>query len=168
VDKLKKWLDVAANVAILGVCVLILVVGIKRYILPDSVSALAAPSAGTHLSVPGVDWSHSNRTLVMVLSTQCHFCSESAEFYKRLLPEASLRGTQVVAVLPQSPEESREYLTHLGLTTSNVTIQQQGATGIRVTGTPTLILADNKGSVLRAWPGKLAPKGEAEVLGEIR
>ncbi|MGC1786602.1 MAG: hypothetical protein WA718_07680 [Terriglobales bacterium] len=166
-DKMKKWLEVAANVAIICVCVLIAVVGVKRYLLPGPVSAFSTPSKGTRLSVPGFDWSRSNRTLVMVLSTQCHFCSESAEFYKKLLPEATLRGTQVVAVLPQSPEESRQYFANLGLPTSNVTIQQEGATGIHVSGTPTLILADNKGSVIRAWAGKLAPGGETEVLGEI-
>jgi hypothetical protein len=167
VDKLKKWLEIAANVAIICVCMLIAVVGVKRYLLPSPASAFSTPSKGTRLSVPGFDWSRSDRTLVMVLSTQCHFCSESAEFYKKLLPEATTRGTQIVAVLPQSPEESRLYLTSLGLPTSNVSIQQEGATGIHVSGTPTIILADNKGLVVRAWVGKLAPSGETEVLGEI-
>ena len=166
-DKWKKWLEVGANVAIVCVCVLIIVIGVKRYLMPTPNADLAGPAKGTHLALAGVDWNHANRSLVMVLSTQCHFCSESAEFYKKLLPEASDRKIQVVALLPQSPEESRQYLTHLGLSISNVAVQQEQAATVHVAGTPTLILVDNKGLVVRSWAGKLPAPGEEEVLSQI-
>lgn len=164
----KKWLEVVTNVAILCVCVLIVVIGVKEYLSPNTAAALAGPSKGTHVSLPGVDWSRGNRTLVMVLSTQCHFCSDSAGFYQKLLPQAIDRKIPVVAILPQSIEESRQYLTRLGLQASSISVLQEPMSAVHVSGTPTLFVVDHQGLVQRAWSGKLAASGETEVLSEVQ
>jgi hypothetical protein len=163
----KKWLEVITNIAVLCVCVLIAFIGIRDFLSPNTRAVLSGPSKGTHVSLPGVDWSRANRTLVMVLSTQCHFCSDSAAFYQKLLPAAITRNIPVVAVLPQSIPESRQYLTGLGLQTSNISVLQEPMAAVHVSGTPTLFVVNNHGLVQRAWSGKLQAPGEAEVLNEI-
>ncbi len=164
----KQRLEVLTNVAIICVCVLIAVIGVKKFLLGGTPGApVSGPAKGARISLPEVDWSRADQNMVLVLSTQCHFCSESAEFYRRLLPQAGARKVQIVAVLPQSAEESRRYLTGLGLPVSDVAVRQSPLTEIQASGTPTLIVVDKKGVVTRTWFGKLGPQGEAEVWKEL-
>jgi len=164
----KTRLDVAVNVAILSVCVLIAVIGVKKFLLNNAAPAASMPKTGTHLSLSGVDWSRADRTLVMALSTQCHFCSESAGFYQRLLRAASVSKVPVVAVFPQPTAEAREYWASHGLALGGVDLEQAPLKAISVSGTPTLIVVDRNGLVAGAWVGKLAARGEAEVIKQIQ
>ena len=164
----KTRLDVAVNVAILCVCVLIAVIGVKKFLLNNAPPAASMPKTGTHLNLAGVDWSRADRTLVMALSTQCHFCSESAGFYQRLLRAASVSKVPVVAVFPQPTAEAREYWASHGLAPSGVDLEQAPLARISVSGTPTLIVVDRKGLIAGAWVGKLAARGEAEVIKQIQ
>jgi hypothetical protein len=167
-SKWKNGLEIATNVAILCVCILIGAIAIRRFLLVDPLgSAPSVPPPGTQLSLPGVEWSRANRTLLMVLSTQCHFCSESADFYRRLLPEARARNIPVVAAFAQSPEEARQYLGNLGLPLSSIAVTQTPPAVLQVPGTPTVMVVDGKGLVIRAWAGKLPAQTEGEVFMEI-
>jgi len=168
VSRWKSSLEVAVNVAILCVCVLIGVIGVKKFLLHSPDTAALMPQKGTRLELAGVDWSRADRTLVMALSTQCHFCSESAGFYQRLLPAATVSKVPVVAVFPQPTNEARAYWTSQNLPLGGVDLEQAPMERIRVSGTPTLIVVDRKGLILRAWAGKLPAQGEAEVIKAIQ
>src|SRR6202044_401626 len=109
-----------------------------------------------HLSL-GVDWSANNRTLLLALQTNCHFCTESAPFFRRLAA-ASVGNARTVAVLPQSPDAAKQYLDGLGVRVDE--IKQASLPGIGVTGTPTLMLVDSSGFVRGAWTGVLTSGGE--------
>ncbi len=114
-----------------------------------------------------MDWAKSNRTLLLVLQEGCHFCSESAPFYQRLAREtAQLSGVHLVAVLPQDVAEGTKYLNSLGVPIQDV--RQARLDAMRVAGTPTLILIDDKGVVTNSWVGKLSGEKEAEVLNQLR
>lgn len=164
-----KKIEVAANVAILVVALLLGVVLVKRYLLPSpppGPQRAEQLKPGEKLTLSDVDWGQSKRTLVMVLSTNCHFCTESAPFYQRLAREQSGRGdVRLMAVLPQSVEESRKYLDTNGVAVGDVRQVQPGA--IRVSGTPTLIMVDSSGAVVDSWLGKLPPEKEEEVLKSL-
>jgi hypothetical protein len=164
----KSGLELAANIAILCVCVLIGVIGVKKFLLNSPGAAVLMPQKGARFDLADVDWSRADRTLVMALSTQCHFCSESAGFYQRLLPAATVSKVPVVAVFPQPTNEAREYWTSRGLPLSGVALKQAPMERIQVSGTPTLIVVDRKGLILRAWAGKLPAQGEAEVIKAIQ
>ena len=90
------------------------------------------------------DIAKDKRTLVLALSTQCHFCTESAPFFQRIRKETS-KNLKMVAVLPQPVSESHKYLEGEGVQVDDV--RQAPLTTIGVRGTPTLLLVDNVGSV---------------------
>lgn len=163
-----KKIELLANVSIVAIALLLGAVLIREYLLPGgqrppSVASQIQP--GSKVELPGVDWSKSDRTLLLALQKGCHFCTESAPFYRRLAPAASEKNIRVVAVLPQSQDESRQYLAELGVPVSEVA--QATLSSLNVRGTPTLILVDNKGQVIDSWIGKLPGDGEAKVLTRL-
>ena len=121
---------------------------------------------GQRLALPGVDWEKNRRTLVLALQTGCRFCSESGPFYERLAEQRARFGeTRFIAVLPQTPDESRSFLSQLGVRVDD--IMQGSLANIGVRGTPTLLLVNSGGIVTEAWPGKLGPQAEQAVLSRL-
>jgi hypothetical protein len=165
--KWKSGLDVAANVAILGVCILIGVIGVKKFLLNDP-HAAHMPRKGSRLELPGMDWGRSDRTLMLALSTQCHFCDDSSGFYRRLSREAAAAGVPIVAVFPQSADEARTYWMNHSLPLAVVEFVQVPEDRLPISGTPTVVLLDRKGVVLRAWTGKQPASGEAEIIHAVQ
>jgi len=162
-------LEVLTNLAIIFAAVLLSVVLIKNYLLPyyskDGPRDFSVP-AGAKVSLPGVDWSNNNQTLLLVLQKGCHFCTESAPFYQRLVRETAGReNIHLIAVLPQTSDEGKKYLDDLGVTIEEVKQAQLDSIGVH--GTPTLILVNNQGVVITSWVGKLSADGEAEVLRRL-
>jgi hypothetical protein len=163
---LTRKLEVGANVAIIIVALLLGAVLVKRFLLSPAPQAPHEIAAGTKVDLPGVDWHRDGKTLVLVLQKGCHFCAESAPFYQRLVREASGRPVQLVAVLPQGTEEAKAYLSELNV--SVPTVMQASLRTLGVSGTPTLILVDDRGAVIKSWVGKLPAEQEAEVLNKVR
>jgi hypothetical protein len=166
---LKSWqkrIEVATNVAILCAFLMVAALATKRFFERPVDASGRGPRIGTAISLPGVDWGKSNLSLVMALSTGCHFCSESSEFYRRLVPSAANRGVRVLAVLPQPLVESRGYLEKLGVPVTEVV--ESPLAVLDVPGTPTLIVLDRQGRIKKAWAGKLDPEREKQVLASLQ
>lgn len=169
-SSLIKRIELIANLAIIVVAILLGVVLVRSYLFPRSLAFQTANASaiqpGTKLSLSGVDWKANGRTLVMALSTQCHFCSESASFYQRIAQERAKSGSvRLVAVLPQPVEESQKYLKELGVTVDE--IKQAKLDSFGVNGTPTLIVANDQGIVTDSWRGKLTDEKENVVLSRL-
>jgi hypothetical protein len=180
-DSTMKTFQVAAHVAIIITAGLVCAVLIRNYLGGQPLSAPVVrdnptPAAeqspvatnavqpGTKLTFTNIDWESNGQTLIVALSDKCHFCSESALFYKRLARE---RGqTRLVAVLPQPVEDGRKYLDSLGVKIEDVRQVSFPSVGLRAT--PTLILADNKGVAIDSWIGRLPADRELEVLSHLR
>jgi thiol-disulfide isomerase/thioredoxin len=177
-----KKLEVLANIAVVITSVTLCSVLVKKYFFSptkqeapvEAVQSKSPPSgapqrpsipAGTKVSLPGIDWSKSTRTVVLALSTTCHFCSESAPFYQKLQQQKPT-DVRVVAVLPQPIEDSRNYLNKLGVRVTDVF--QSSLSSVGVSGTPTLLLVDNEGSVTGSWVGKLSESEAAQVIAQIQ
>jgi hypothetical protein len=175
-----KKLDVLANVAVIITSFILCSVLVKKYFFSatkqeSSVEAAQAKSAvlnasrrpiqaGTKISLPGIDWSKSTRTVVLALSTTCHFCSESGPFYQKLQQQKP-SSVRLIAVLPQPVEDSRNYLSKLGVSVADVV--QSSLPSVGVSGTPTLLLIDNQGAVTDSWVGKLSDSEVAKVIAQI-
>ena len=166
-----KRIEVAANVAIIMVALLLGFVLVKRFILnsapPDQAALFNTSKPGTKISLPENDWSQSDRHLVLVLQKDCHFCTESAPFYRRLIEVlAKRKDVQLIAALPHNVGESKQYLD--GLSVSINDLRQADPSSIGVSGTPTLLLVDRTGTITDVWVGKLPPEKEQEVLSRLQ
>lgn len=165
---LARSIEVMANVAIILVAIVLGIVSINRYViappLPNSEPAVVTNPTNAKLRVDGVDWTKKRKTLVFAISSTCHFCTESAPFYRQLAE--SHESTQLIAVLPQPVTEGRRYVSGLGLEFDNVL--QAPLNSINVRGTPTLLLVNRAGDVMGTWVGRLPPDREAEVLAQLK
>jgi hypothetical protein len=166
---LAKKVELLANVAIILVALLLGVVLVKQYLLQDARTAPPANQVprGTKITLSGVDWSGSDQTLLLVLSEDCRFCTESAEFYRRLAQEKARRGgPRMIALLPQETDKGRAYLKRLDVAVDDVRQVPLHVLGVR--GTPTLIVVASTGVVTESWVGKLSAEEENEVLSQFR
>src|SRR5437899_5098165 len=100
-SSLMKKIEVAANVAIIAVAILLGATLVRSYLLSrvllsraqtQTTQPVAAIQPGTQLSLPDIDWQTNGRTLILALSTECHFCTESAPFYHRVAEERAKNG----------------------------------------------------------------------------
>jgi hypothetical protein len=169
-SNLNKKIELLANIAIIVVAILLGVIITNRYLLtappkPEAVEG-ARIKTGMKLSLSGVIWDKADKTLLLVLSTNCRFCTESALFYQRLAQQKTGHmGVRLIAVLPQSVSESEKYLNDHGVFVDEVT--QAVPTTVYARATPTLILVDRTGSVVESWVGKLPPEKEFEVMRRL-
>jgi thioredoxin-related protein len=160
-----KYLDRIANIAVIVAVVALLVV-----ILRGEFGRRRAPAAPTQslvgkiVSLPGVQFPKDRSSLLLVVSTSCHFCKDSLPFYKKVTEE--LRGKlNVIAVLPQSQPEAQEFLRDAGVEADQIVSASVDKVGAR--GTPTLLLVGKSGAVEHEWLGKLDVKGQQEVLSLV-
>lgn len=157
-----RKLEIATNVAVLFVAVLVGLLALKQFGGPRA--SQPQIKIGERIALKGVNWGH--RNLVLALSSACHFCSESAPFYKRLARQIQQQSdVQIMAILPQPVEAGRAYLDGLGISIDD--IRQVRFSDVPIPGTPTLLLVNPKGEVEKAWIGKLTPDVESEVLKEF-
>lgn len=168
---IKGTIEVVANLSIIAVAVLFCVVLVKSYVLPAPVPQFADSTPeiskgikrGDAITLPEIDWQKNGKTLLMALSTTCHFCTKSGPFYQRLAKEHG--DARLVALVPQSTEEGQSYLRQLHVDVDDVRQASLGQLG--VSGTPTLILVNGSGVVDDVWVGALAPDKENEVIGRL-
>ncbi len=169
-DGLTKKIEVFANVAIIIVAIVLTGVLVKKFVFSDTAATARIPkeniAAGTKINLPAADWSANGQTLLLILSTDCHFCHESLPFYQRIIKQSADSGrVKIAAVFPQDTETSREYLKANNVTVSRVF--QANPPNLGVGGTPTLLLVDKDGTVTQTWFGKLAAPEENQVLGQL-
>lgn len=165
-NELGPKIEILANVAIVVVAVTLTVVIYQNHYRPQIHSSQPEIELGASIPLKNVNWTASDFTLVLALSTRCHFCTESAPFYQELVSRIS--GSQKIhmtAIFPQSTSEGREYLQTLGIGITD--IQQHELSSIPVAGTPTLLLVDRQGRLIQKWRGKLKPQHQADILQRL-
>jgi thioredoxin-related protein len=165
-----KKIELVANVAIIAVSCLLATVLVKNYLFTKpALNQSTRPTASqnpANLSVSSLDinWKQDKQTLILAVSSSCHFCSASAPFYKRLFENR--KGTRLIAVFPQPVNEGQDYLKQLGVAVDEVRNSDFVAMGVQ--GTPTLLLVDSAGVLKNSWVGKLSSEQEIDVLNAVR
>jgi thioredoxin-related protein len=168
-SKLSQKVELTANILIIVVAVLLVGVITQKYFFGSSTGSNAPtrvqPTVGAKINLPEVDLSAQPKTLVLVLQKGCRYCTESAAFYKRLQENTQNKNIKLVAVLPGKTEESTAYLGELGII--NMEVKQSPLDNLQTSGTPTLILTNDKGEVTNFWIGKLPADKEDEVINQL-
>lgn len=164
-----KRIEIASNIAIIGVGVLLAVFLVKNLFFSSKDTSMPnrLPVSGTKLQLADSSWAKYQQTVLLVLKEDCHFCSESAPFYQRLAQAlASENEMQLVAVLPEEVGVGRAYLKKLDVSVNE--IRQCSLDSLGVGGTPALIVTDSEGRVTSSWLGKLTPDKESEVMSRLK
>jgi len=162
--KIARKIEVAANIAIIITACLVAVFFIRNH-MGEKSGQRHTIALGTHFALKNIHWEASRKTIVLALSTSCHYCTESAGFYRDLVKECQTRGVRTIAVLPQTVIEAQSYLIKEGVKVDDV--RQAPLSSFEITGTPTLLLINSEGKVEHVWYGKLPPNGEKDVLAKL-
>lgn len=158
-----KKIEVAANVAIIAVALLAIAFFVTNFGMSRKPVPSPKISTGARFALGQIDWQKKN--VVLALSTTCHFCTESAGFYRELVQECQKRHIRTIAVLPQAISEAQSYLSNEQVSVDEV--RQGSFPDLQIGGTPTLLLVDYRGLVENVWVGKLPANKEKEVLEKI-
>jgi thioredoxin-related protein len=151
----KKYLNRVLNIAIIIACLGLLVALIHRH-------NLARRGSNRTISLDGVDFSQSKKTLLLFFQRDCEVCQASLPFYRSLLQESHLStSVQFVFITPEAPVVAERFLKDQGISSITVLEGRHGILGVR--STPTLILTDSEAAVRGYWVGQLTPEGEAEI-----
>ncbi|MGH9581383.1 MAG: peroxiredoxin family protein [Bryobacteraceae bacterium] len=164
--------ETGANVATMIAACLLSIALVKVYFIPSPplrptrTPDMATTFLGKNLKsqLPGIDWSRNGHTVLLALSTHCHFCSESAPFFSQLSGESG-KAFKIIAVLPQPLPEARDYLNREGVRVDQV--RELSLDQVGVVGTPTMLLVNSGGIVTKAWVGKLDPEQQKQAVKAI-
>src|SRR5438874_1081815 len=162
--KIVRKIEIAANVAIIIAACLVAVFFVRNY-MTEKAGQSHTNALGSRFALKNINWEASRRNVVLALSTTCHYCNESAGFYRDLVKECQTRGVRTIAVLPQTVSEAQSYLFNEGVKVDDV--RQAPLPSLEITGTPTLLLINHEGKVEHVWYGKLPPKDEKDVLAKL-
>jgi hypothetical protein len=153
---------------LIAVCVVSIAVLVKNQFFSTNptqsdLSGYAEKLVGqTESTVPATAWQGSQRNVVLLLSSNCHFCKESIPLYQKL---SSLRRQGRFSLLAVGSEESKslaDYTHQNGVETDNVLQVRSGFAGI--TFTPAVFVVDSHGVIQKAFLGKLNKSDEARLL----
>lgn len=160
----RSRLNKLLNLALIVAAIAFVVMAIFKYRERTHANSPRRPpiEVGSKIDLPGLVWGENEATLLLVLSTECHFCSESMPFYRQIVEQVgNIPRRRLIAVFAQSVTEGRQYLSAQGLAITDV--RQATAAELGVSGVPTLILIDKQGTVSNVWVGKLGPNLEQLV-----
>ncbi|GMV23129.1 MAG: hypothetical protein AMXMBFR57_30780 [Acidimicrobiia bacterium] len=101
---LERWLQTASSIAFLALCVVGTALGVRALTRPAPPPQTAIPpgavrpaiplaKSGDRIAVPGVDFSKSDRTLLLVLKKGCVYCEASMPFYQQLATDSGITAT---------------------------------------------------------------------------
>jgi hypothetical protein len=162
---MKAKIEVVANVTVILLGVVIGSIFLKdRFFIPTP--QVNEVKVGDRLNrLDGWDWGAHDRTLILVLKKGCHFCEDSVPFYQRLLAahkQDSYSTTALLAAFPDDAEVVKQVVQSQALDIP--ALAEVPLEDLKASGTPTLLLVDKRGTVLKAWIGMLSPRQELEVM----
>jgi len=104
-----------------------------------------------------------SETAIVFVNSSCSICTTSMPFYRRLVERND--RTRVVIVSRESQVSLRAYLKRHAVEPHQMV--SVGSANVKFRGTPTILLVDSNGIVVRVWAGKLSPERETEVLNAV-
>src|SRR5689334_16163423 len=144
-------IELGVNIVIAFALVAVAAAVIRRYVFPSHPENPPRIAKGDRLEVPNVNWEQNEKTLVFFLMKDCHYCQSSAPFYRQLLADASEQKVKVLAILPNSVKEAKEYVQLLELPINN--IQTGSLASYKIPGSPSVLFVNKQGIVKSAWLG---------------
>jgi hypothetical protein len=119
-------------------------------------------------ALPNYSWGEHDHSLVLAVRVECPYCRASVPFYRQLqsMVAATTNRVGVIAVFPNPPDKVRAFLEQFNL--DMPAVPSTPLERLAVSGTPTLILADSKGTAVRVWVGELDAEEQRELFAQLR
>ncbi len=133
------------------------------------VSSAGEELISRRLNLEDVEWRENALNIVLLLSTECDYCSKSLPLYLRLseLRSQHRDRVQIVAVFPQTADAANVYLGSEGIDVDQiVSVSPANDIGVPVR-TPLLMFVDGKGHIEEAWLGFLSPATEETMFAKL-
>ena len=155
------------NITILLVAVLLSALLVKKFFLTPAQNPDYRIAANAILRINGINWAESDRTVLVALGTECKYCSESAEFYRRLTAGiANQSNTRLMAVFSEKESEAEAYLRQLEVPIRHIRYVSLSSLGVK--NVPTLAILDRNGVVTDMWVRKLSPLQQKGVMSKLK
>jgi thioredoxin-related protein len=159
-----KLLEKCANIAVIvGVAAFLFVI-VRGELNKNKQSPPPRALVGKSVTLPGTQLNPQHNSLLVAISTQCHFCKDSLPFYKTLAERAQGK-LDVIAVFPQPVAEAQSFLQQAQVAPTSIVSADFSKIGVQAT--PTMLLVDPHGKVLDEWMGKQDESGEQRVLARV-
>jgi hypothetical protein len=120
---------------------------------------------GDPIALRGIDWQANDRTMIFALQPNCGPTEDTLPLVRDIL--ASILDSRIHAVLlsPHTLTEARAMAADYHLAFSDV--RQQPFASLKIPGSPTLLLVDNRGRLVQAWVGALSRSAEDDIFGRL-
>lgn len=133
--------------------------------IAQGISSFPPLRVGAHVEVERLWKKPNSYGIVIVSDPNCGYCRASGAFDHELLVGAKSKAMPIVLALPRKGKPGKSFASFLGM--GSVTVVDWADLGLRVTMTPTVLLVDPKGAVVRYWLGKLDIESEREVTDAL-
>jgi thioredoxin-related protein len=160
----KEKIEMLANIVFIAMVLLLGGIAIKNTMFSKNNNDVG-PRVGSQLSnPPGYEWKTHDQTLVLVLMKNCQYCKNSMPFYRKLmeLKQAGKISAHIISIFSDPLDEARDVMNR-----EKIAVDVIGGallSNYKVSGTPTLILIDKQGRVMKSWIGQLSEDVENEVV----
>jgi hypothetical protein len=161
-------LEKTTYVFLIAVCCVSLYMLIESRLSRGSRPASFSPAlVGRPVKLAGVDWQAAPLTVLLHLSSTCHFCNESMSFYRTLAETHQRQGfrTALIVSSPDPVSVMEDHLAQERVAVDRVVHDRLDSIG--VAGTPTVLIVDSRGVVRRTFGGKLDASREKELLSIV-
>src|SRR5437868_14932828 len=102
------------NIAILVAAIVLSTLLVKKFFLHPIQNSNYRIATDARLIIKGINWPDSDRTVLLALGKDCKYCSESAEFYRRLAAGiTSQTNIRLIALFSEKESEAEAYLKQL-------------------------------------------------------
>jgi hypothetical protein len=177
--KLFRFVQFGGNIGIIVISLVLVFMVLERYVATPTTSNQEKPLSvqndrsattdqvlrGKAVHLTSAVLAQDQKTVILYLSTTCHFCQESQPFYRRLIEAKNQTPFKIIAVFPQSVDTTTKYLD-----LNNIKVDQilnASLSSLGIDGTPTLLIVGGDGAILDSWRGKLTAERENEVLAKL-
>ncbi len=160
-------LETVTHVFLIGVCCLAggLLIEQRFFSAPEDEPVPARSAVGREVNLPGADWQAAPFSVLLQISSTCHFCDESMPFYKQLI--SARQQAAKVPVIVASRDAVAVMRKHLEDRQVIVDKVLHARLESFAPVTPTVYIVDSKGLVRRVFIGKLNSSGEKELLAIV-
>jgi hypothetical protein len=154
--------------AVVVVCVLLLVLIIKQAHWKDRTVVAHGYAVGDRVPPELLpSGARFDRALLLILHTQCTFCTESLPAFRAIDAERKTRSNdlRMFVLTREVPAVMQEYLRRHGLSVDGVIHVSRPA--IRSAGFPTVLAIDAGGNVTGVWRGRVRRPAQESIIARV-